>query len=544
MSKKSKVVAWGWLALCFIAMIVFIGLGKNYLDSDIASELIVGQICAQENVIMTKSWYYATEIRLLNMNLPMTLFFKFTSDYAAVRVLSSIVMLGLTVSSFLYCAKQTGLKSGIFFASLMILPFSDVIFEYELLGLFYCVYIIVTFYSIGWVMAINNKEVSKGKKTVIWVLYGVISLLMGMTTIRTLLTFYYPFVLACFVLWLMDYLDTYGVKVISFGEIWSQIVLKWKNNKYTCYLLTAGIGAFIASVGYVANVVFLRDIYDFSSFDRTIYTNVDDFARFSEVILGHARIFGYEVGCQFISIEGILNILVLLFTVLLIAIVYNMVKNNKVYELRRRVMILYFACTVLFNDFVFIFSDKCGDRYMIPYVYTFLIILGIFVERKDIHISVRKLFYGAFMGLFVLGSVVRFGEGIVNEKDQSRNEVADFLVERNYNFAYASFWNANVFTELTNGLTEFRNVNILSWDELTVEPWMIKKSNVDRRSEDRIAAIISQEEYMANTDLKMFTNDFLVFENDEYKVFEYYNTDDILTLKGQRVKPENEGEAK
>lgn len=536
MKNKERVIAIGWLAICFIGLITYIGLAKNYLDSDIASELIVAKLCAEENVIMTKSWYYATEIRLLNMNLPMTLFFHFISDYTFVRILSSMVMHALVLHSFFYCCGKAGLKrSGYLFASLLILPFSSVLFEYELTGLFYCVYIIVVFYSIGWVIALNDSNTDKKKKTLIWILYLVVAALIGATTIRELLVLYYPLVIGCFIMWLMDYLETYGERVITWTEIKSDIISGYRNNKYLCILLTSGIGAVVASLGYVVNVVVLRNIYFFSSFDRTIFTNVDDFARFSEVILGHARVLGYEPGCQFISVQGICNIGVLIFTVLLIWITYKMVKDNSAYSLPKRIIILYFACAVLFNDFIFIFSDKCGDRYMIPYIYTFVLILCIFVERKDIHVSVRKLFFVIVMGLFIINSAGKYVMAIVNEQDTSRQEAVEFIMDNDYHFGYATFWNGNVLTELTNGKVEVLNINIMSWENLGTEKWMMRKEILDYKTQDKLFVLLDQQQYEDNKHLTMFSDKYKVYDNKGYIIFEFKNSDELLSLQNKKA---------
>lgn len=535
MNKKSRVVAGIWFWLCFTAIIAYIGIARSYLDSDMASEMILAKMCAEDNVIMSRNWYYSTEIRLINMNLPMTFFFHLFNDFNLIRILSSIVMLGIVPLSFMYCCKWAGLKnSAVYFVSLLVLPFSKVFFHFGLSGLHYSAYIMAVFFPIGFVFKINNPEISAKKKILPWIMYIVFAVLMGLTTIRQLLVIYYPFALACFILWLMDYLDTYGLRVLTIAEIKEKIIKNWRQNKYLCYFLTACAGALTASVAYVGNVVVLRNIYDFSSYDRIVYTNVDDFARFSEVILGHARVLGYEPGYQFLSVQGICNILVIVFVCFMIWLTYRMIKNNKRYELKQRIILIYFACAVIFNDFIFMFSDRCGDRYMLPYILFFIVVLCIYVERKDIHISVRRLVYVAVMALFIINSVCKYLEAVQAEKDTSREEAVEFLMENDYDFGYATYWNGNVLTELTNGKIEVRNVNIQYWNKMYCDLWLMKKDFVDRTSDHKVFILLTEDQYEDNCQLKIFADKYKVYDNKGYEIFEYANTDELWSM----VEPE------
>lgn len=532
MSRKSRITAAIWAFVCFAALITYMAVARNYLDSDMASEMILAKMCAHDNVIMHKNWYYSTEIRLMNMNLPMTLFFHFFSSFRLVRILSSIVMIGSVPLGFLYCAKQAGLKnSAVYFVSILVLPFSGVFFRWGLTGLHYCAYIMAVFFPIGLFFRINNKEIPAKKKILPWILYILFAVLMGLTTIRQVLVLYYPFALACFILWLMDYLDAYGLRVLTVPEIKENIIKNnWKDNKYLCYFLTSCIGAAVCSVAYVLNVAVLRKIYDFNSFDRILYTNVDDFEKFSEVIIGHLRVFGYEPGVQFLSLQGICNLLVVVFTVFLIVLTYRMVRKNKKFEIRQRILLIYFVCAVLFNDFIYIFSDLCGDRYMLPYILCFLLILCIFVERSDIHISIRRLVYVLVMGLFIVNSVCKYVEAIKAERDTGRQEAMEFLMEQDYDFGYATYWNANIITELTEGQIEMRNVNDTDFATMHCNPWLIRKDLSYYYSDHTVFILITDEEYLENSELEMFHDYYKVYDNKGYKIYEYWNSYELWNM--------------
>lgn len=54
-----------WLCLCaaLLISICFIALkGRKYLDSDMASEMILANLLNQEGGVLSKNWFYSTEL--------------------------------------------------------------------------------------------------------------------------------------------------------------------------------------------------------------------------------------------------------------------------------------------------------------------------------------------------------------------------------------------------------------------------------------------------------------------------------------------------
>ena len=182
------------------------------------------------------------------------------------------------------------------------------------------------------------------------------------------------------------------------------------------------------------------------------------------------------------------------------------------------------------------FSDRCGDRYMLPYILFFIVVLCIYVQREDIHISVRRLVYVAVMALFIVNSACKYIEAISDEKDTSRNEAVEFLMENDYDFGYATYWNGNVLTELTNGKIEVRNVNIQNWDTLHCDLWLMKKDMEHRTSDHKVFILLTQDQYEDNKKLSMFADKYKVYDNKGYEIFEYANTEELWSM----AKPEEE----
>ena len=89
--------------ICLFGTYFYVRARKNYtLSSDDSCSLILGEILASENKLMTKSWYYSTEIRVLGTNVFYSLFFRLTDSWHRVRMLSLISMYFLLAISALY----------------------------------------------------------------------------------------------------------------------------------------------------------------------------------------------------------------------------------------------------------------------------------------------------------------------------------------------------------------------------------------------------------------------------------------------------------
>lgn len=79
MSKKlAKILPWVVLLGGIFFQIFFMWNHVDHLiDSDMSSEMVLGRLLAKENTIISKNWYYATELRVINTQL----IFPFFPDF-------------------------------------------------------------------------------------------------------------------------------------------------------------------------------------------------------------------------------------------------------------------------------------------------------------------------------------------------------------------------------------------------------------------------------------------------------------------------------
>ena len=90
--KKFTIVSGMFFALVFIGFVWFIRTRMTFLlNSDDSSELILGQLLANENRLLSKSWYYSTELRVVNTQIFYAFFFKIFHSWHRVRIQCHLV---------------------------------------------------------------------------------------------------------------------------------------------------------------------------------------------------------------------------------------------------------------------------------------------------------------------------------------------------------------------------------------------------------------------------------------------------------------------
>ena len=128
-----------WAAVCFALLVVdWCCWAPNRLDADMASEQLLANLLAQEGGVMSTSWYYSTELRVLNTQLVMAPLFRLFTSWHTVRVVGSVVLILLYLAAWFWFGRSAKLKySGLLGAGLLMLPYGALYRQYVLEGLYY-----------------------------------------------------------------------------------------------------------------------------------------------------------------------------------------------------------------------------------------------------------------------------------------------------------------------------------------------------------------------------------------------------------------------
>ena len=117
------------LVLSFaVSLGMFAAFGAHNLDADMSSEMLLARLQNEEGTLLSRSWYYSTELRVVS---PVPLFqlglLLFPQDWQAARTVATGIMLAGIAASFLYFARKARMgASGVLMAAILMMPFSQV----------------------------------------------------------------------------------------------------------------------------------------------------------------------------------------------------------------------------------------------------------------------------------------------------------------------------------------------------------------------------------------------------------------------------------
>lgn len=65
-----EILPWIWLVVSYCLTFIYIYFkGRNYIDSDMAGEMILSDLLNKEGGILSRSWYYSTELRIFYLQI-------------------------------------------------------------------------------------------------------------------------------------------------------------------------------------------------------------------------------------------------------------------------------------------------------------------------------------------------------------------------------------------------------------------------------------------------------------------------------------------
>ena len=154
MTKKryALLLAAAWLAVCFAAACIYAAkCGTYFIDADMSSELVLARQLSREGGVLSKNWYYSSELRVLNNQLVFAPLFALSDNWQLVRTLGTAITLAVMTACYIFMARGTGLSWTGTFASagVLLLPLSDSYTYAVLTGLFYIPHICISFLLFG-----------------------------------------------------------------------------------------------------------------------------------------------------------------------------------------------------------------------------------------------------------------------------------------------------------------------------------------------------------------------------------------------------------
>ncbi|MBP5606803.1 MAG: hypothetical protein J6X66_00850 [Lachnospiraceae bacterium] len=505
------VIAGGWVLFYLLRV-------TRLLDADMSSEMVLSEILAKEHGIITPNWKYSTEIRVLNNQIFFSLFLALTKSYHISRLLSGVVLFIIYGASYHYLCTRAGLKK--YFphtAWLLFIPFSADYAYIILYGLFYIPHIAISFTAAALTLHIGHTD-DKRKKCILMILLLLLSVAAGMGGPRQI--------------------------VISFLPL---LMLALLHSFMHRRLLWAG--GFIAfaggCAGYGINRFFLSGRYHFNSWDNINFTGFS-FERAQTLIMGILHEYGYTEGSLF-SAALIKNAAALLIVLGIILYCVSYLRRGEKKEPGERFVAGCAAMTAAVYFLLYLLTDMYyEDRYALPVIVFAVPLAGYALQcaKKEAVLNDKKdRIWPYIIPVGILLSVLAAGLGRYpglwrTDLSSSMKEAADSLAAAEYTAGYASYWNGNIMTELSNGRFEMFNWDDyvdgkVDVDELYV--WLQPISHYEKRPDGKIFILLSSEEEGLCPLTDYLTEDDVAFRNDSYVAYGFESREDMLYALSDHV---------
>ena len=501
------VISWVALAAAFLMLVFFLNARiDTLLDSDMSSELVLSRLLAQQGKIITPDWYYSTEIRFLNTQLFYTLFFKLMSDWHRVRILSYICMYIVLIASYwLLCRSLKCEKYFAITAALLLTPFSEPYFFIILKGAYYIPHITITLLT----LAMQELFLQADRKRKKWfaLLAALLAMAAGMGGPRQVFVLYLPLFLA---------------------GAWNWYSQKGKKETEWQLLFTV-IAAGSGTAGYVVNRKILAPRYHFASWESMSFTGLDS-GRVAQIFNGFLNSYGYQTGGLFSKKALLANSMCLcLILITIYAVGYALKHQDRVSNEYYRLAGFAAALFGIFTLLYLCTNMSYARWYNIPVIVITIPLIAEMLQNLPQEKIKRYLGTLAFTGFVMLNGLIFYRDTWRQDDTLELRQIQRQMVEQEYTSGYATFWRANILTELSNGEIEMWDwcggglENIQDVDQ--TYHWLQLVEHDDTHPEGKVFLFFSKDEFEKCTWYAQLKREHVVYHSDNYVVLGYENYD-------------------
>ena len=440
-SAKRAWISWALVFLCFI--IVCLWMARAYplqLTSDASAELLISRFLADEGKLLSENFYYSTELRVVDSNLVFAPLFGLFSGWRTVRILGTVLLHVLMLASLVFLCRAAGLeKAAPLFVLFWLLPFSKMLLHNVLLFAYYDPVHIPLCLGLG-LSLLAGEEGRRGRVALLLSL--PVAFLAGLNGMRAAVAIYLPLLAALAAVRLLN----------PARELARQ---------KRC--LTASAAALLAAVcGYGINSLFLARRYHFASYDRLSFVPFS-FGRLELALDAWLECLGYQEGPVF-SFSFVYCAMAGALALLSLFAVLTVLRRREAYSLSAQMLTLFYAASLLLMLLIFSLSNMpFNNRYLLTTAALVLFPLYLCFANDAVFPKGKRLL-ALLLALCLLSSALQMRTALRHDQTASRREAAAFLAAEGYHEGYATFWNASVLTEFSDGAIE-----VWAWPDGRVE---------------------------------------------------------------------------
>lgn len=505
MKKKSKkeLLMAGGLALEILVVLLFLNARINaLLDSDMSSEMVLAQLLAKENAALSTHWYYSTELRVLNTQLLYAFFFKLSNNWHWIRMASIICLWCIIIGIYYFWACAEGCKKYFLITALLLLaPISEDYFRFVLAGVYYIPHIAIAFAA----LAMNElyMKAQRGSRKLWLVVSVLLAFVAGLGGPREIIALYGPI----------------GVAAAA------ELLNKKNKTRWQQFIYATFVGA-AALLGYALNMLVLARIYHFATWGWLGFQLADG-SRMVEIFSSFLQLFGARgTGTEYVFTCAV-SVMWIVLTIGCIVYAYTHEVSDGYRRLADFTVAVYLLYFLLYSVTNMLFSARYGI------LNTVLSIPLLAMAANEVHLNESKrqwLLAVVATATIVGGALVLFriaGE----DQTTAQRDVTEKLLAEGYVNGYATFWNANVLTELSDGKIEVwqwcggQDLPEHSSDIDDMTQWLQLASHIVEHPSGKVFALFTREEFESNPWRKNLHPEDVIYENEEYIVMSYPDHD-------------------
>ncbi len=471
-----------FVILCYNVLILHNG--YRFINSDDASELVLARILASQHSILTRDWFYSSELRVLNTNLVFAPMFLFFSSWSMVRASAGTIMMLLYVLSYLSIPYAWKYDTKWFYltAFILIMPFSNP-WQFFGLKMYYLPHVFISFVSFALMGIILNGR-SKWISTAV---LSVFAFAAGLGGARSVEFTFVPLFLAAVMILVFD-----------------------RGNRMPA--ISSGAAVLASGAGYIINDKVLSGIYTFHSYDNVSFIRFT-FEKVEWALDSILTAFGYSIGEYFISPGGVGNALAFLMMILFLLSFIILFRNREGMSETRKYMYYFAAVTFLLNTFLMVVgqNDEYADRYIAIGMVPCIMFIDLVYNTALKDAEWRRLAGAAVIGFFLLAGANGYLDLLSVAGNGERMGYINYVKEQGYDYGYATFWNANITTEMSDGLINMTSLDPNA-DNLKVFRWLTDKRLIKDEHEKAFLVLTKDE-------LDMYGGGKPVYEDEYFSVF-------------------------
>lgn len=509
------------VVVCILCLVISVGAyavyGQHNLDSDISSEFVLAQLLNDEGrFFLTDSWFYSTELRIVSPVPVYQLALMLFEDWHMARTASIAVLLIGVMAAMTYMLRGMGASytSALLCASALILPITEYNSFTLVYGGFYTVCVMLAFIQIGLVLRMDKKRILEPVLLVLLGVYG------GLNGVRMLMICVAPLLAACVILFFMEARRCAGIKEIV---------------KTPAFWLFCGglILAAATGIGYYINGHVLARQYDFALYDETVIAPLSA-QMFTDQIMALVSFFGYRNYSQLLSMEGVISVFAMLLPFVGVGAMILLLRMNL--HARERLLAMFALIALLMGMLINVLTLGTDGGSSLPYTVSYympaalLLVYAIFwvFDRFECRMKwLRVLPMIALVGVFLAGNSV-YRDKDMNTYETELEDIAYTLLDEAAYEGYATFWNANVLTEITNA--ELDVFSVEEWEYGTINEWLQRKDHLDRTPWGRTFAVLRAQDW--NDDMAQRHEANLVYSSDNFYVVVYDSDEEFREANG------------